>query len=94
MHVLIPTLHRFSLKHEEEQRGRIERGREIQMRQEEDREMHSLDFVSVLIHIPSTKTYSGCEMCSSWLSFPSEYCICIEKLAFQMPASSSLKDGG
>lgn len=31
--------------------------------------MHSLDFVSVLIHIPSTKTHSGCEMCSSPLKF-------------------------
>lgn len=30
--------------------------------------MQSLDFVSVLIHIPSAKTHSGCEMCSSPLS--------------------------
>lgn len=56
--------------------------------------MQSLDFVSVLIHIPSTKTHSGCEMCSSPAAqFSSECCICIEKLAFKMPASSPLQDG-
>lgn len=62
----------------------------IQIRQKEDREMHSLDFVSVLIHIPSTKTYSGCELCSSSLSFhPSVAFASRSRLSKCQPAARS-----
>lgn len=52
--------------------------------------MHSLDFVSVLIHIPSTKTYSGCELCSSSLSFhPSVAFASRSRLSKCQPAARS-----